>query len=153
MCATPLAFFHTAIGISAYQGRCPFLLLSLIIFLICWNYSLSSSRDLRLLIWTRNYVPIGFRKGLSLSSKISVCTRISVHTRSRLLLRRNRWNIVVNFSLPIRFRLSNPSIHQVRFRRKHVRGSALLYVYVPISRVYSSYRLSSAAFKCNDWAP
>lgn len=28
-----------------------------------------------------------------------------------------------------------------------------LYVYVPISLVYSSYRLSSAAFKCNDWAP
>jgi len=36
-------------------------------------------------------VPIGFRKGLT--SKISVCTR------SRLLLRRKRWNIVVNFSL------------------------------------------------------
>lgn len=38
MCATPLAFFHTAIGISTYQGRCPFLLLSLIRFLI-WNYT------------------------------------------------------------------------------------------------------------------
>ena len=42
---TPLALFHTAIGISAYQGRCPFLILSLIRFGIL-NYSLSPSRDL-----------------------------------------------------------------------------------------------------------
>lgn len=50
-----------------------FLLLSNIRFLI-WNYSLrKKSGDFRLWIGTRNYVPIGFRKGLSLSSKISVC--------------------------------------------------------------------------------
>lgn len=70
-------------------------------------------------IWTRNYVPIGFRKGLSWRSKIS---QDWTH-QEPIALTDKPMEPSSSFHLS-RFRLSNLSIHQVRFRPKHVRGSS-----------------------------